>query len=686
MDPLSAVSGVYTLVEGVVRLGKFVRRVQEDVKNASEDVEGARKHVELLRKELEDVRELRVAAEEEKANPFGFSKESLTKAVTTAEQMLADIEQAFPVTAPPATLSKKFKWALKDRNTVSKLATKLSHTESSLQTILQLEQNRITKQMWSILYQQSSVLCRIEKQQMATHERFDALIFNQHNPRDVSGTVEVDVQEMEPEQDRGVVRLTPKRTRLDRGAFSAQLVLLPYGDSMSYRLSLKLSMFQKMYSADFRVHWPTDVLNLSFERLMRTQNIISSGSDIVQACKSGDFRRVQRIFADGQARPSDVTESKWPLLDYAIEGGNSRIVQLLLDNGADPNLTYDQSDMSPLQSAFLRGRMDIARHLIRKGADLGHIDNDGFSVLSYLWVVEEPLPGSTDFLRLCSAEQFREVNVTDSRGWSPFHRAAAIGTADDIDAFMQLGASLSLRTQWYGWTPLFFAASHDNVETFEALVRHSGPDVYQSLDGDGWNLLHCCVYFGAPKVLRSLLRNGIDIEAKTAPAPMLEDPELAYLELTARDLAIYMGPETYKMYIDALSVTGYDDVLDEWGDIYWDADNTAVIHSSDSTALTAAPVYGAEDVDDQWTILHWASYCGSPKIMKLLLMKGADPKHQHGITTYVPPSLEDLDKAPTAAEYIQGGVHRPFIPPVTPEFGAKDQPLGMLKSSIVEVG
>jgi ankyrin repeat protein len=294
------------------------------------------------------------------------------------------------------------------------------------------------------------------------------------------------------------------------------------------------------------------------------------------------------------------------------------------------------------------GKLDIARHLIQAGADIEHIDSDGFSVLSYLWVVEDPLPEAADFLGLCPVNSFEAVNVTDNRGWSPFHRAAAIGTAADVEAFMQLGASLNLRTQWYGWTPLFFAASHDNVETFEAIIRHSGSDVYQSLDGDGWNLLHCCVYFGAKNVLKIILERGIDIHLRTAATPMLEDPELAYLELTARDIAIYMGPERYAMFIDALAATGHEADIEEWGDVFWDANGTATYSKPpDSAAPAPAPMmYGAEDGDDRWTILHWASYCGSPKIMRLLLMKGVTPKHTNGITAYLPPSLDDPGQGP----------------------------------------
>lgn len=231
-------------------------------------------------------------------------------------------------------------------------------------------------------------------------------------------------------------------------------------------------------------------------------------------------------------------------------------------------------------------------------------------------------------MRLCLAHEFSEVNTCDSRGWSAFHRAAAIGTSEDVEAFLRLGASLDIRAEWYGWTALFFAASHDNVDTFQTIVRHSGPDVYESLDGDGWTLLHCCIYFGAPRIMRMVLQNGTDVNQLSHPAPLPEDPELSYRELTPCDIALYIGPNRYRMFMDALVDTGRLVHLEGTKeDVFWDVTPYA-LRGDDAQAEVCRPIYGAEDVDeDRWSLLHWASYNGSPKVRDLLLLKGADPEH-----------------------------------------------------------
>jgi hypothetical protein len=302
-----------------------------------------------------------------------------------------------------------------------------------------------------------------------------------------------------------------------------------------------------------------------------------------------------------------------------------------------------------LQYCFLRGELKIARILLARGADLEHVDSDGYSVLSYLWIVDKWFKQSVDFMRLCLAHDFSEVNACDSRGWTAFHRAAAVGSPDDIEAFLRLGASLDLRAEWYGWTALFFAASSDNVETFQVIVHHSRADVYESLDCDGWNLLHCCAYFGSPRVMRLVLQNGVDVNQKTLPAPLPEDPELSYRELTASDIAFYVGPNRYQMFMDALTETGRDADLEDHYDAFWDAVDAkgqspdTPCEESEGT-VEPGPIYGAEDVDDRWTLLHWASYNGSPKVKELLLLKGADPEHLDAIALEENPTI--LPKSP----------------------------------------
>jgi ankyrin repeat protein len=135
--------------------------------------------------------------------------------------------------------------------------------------------------------------------------------------------------------------------------------------------------------------------------------------------------------------------------------------------------------------------------------------------------------------------------------------------------------------------------------------------------------------------MKMVLQNGVDINQKTQPAPLPEDPELSYRELTASDIAVYIGPNRYQMFIASLAEAGRDTDLEGHRDVFWDALN----ENSSEERSDSSPIYGAEDVDDRWTLLHWASYNGSLKVKKLLLLKGADPEHLDAIELEDNPTL-----------------------------------------------
>ena len=62
-----------------------------------------------------------------------------------------------------------------------------------------------------------------------------------------------------------------------------------------------------------------------------------------------------------------LNDDDWSLLQAASEGGNSAIVQFLLNQGADPNIETIEGDR-PLETARLRGNTRVVNMLIAAGA------------------------------------------------------------------------------------------------------------------------------------------------------------------------------------------------------------------------------------------------------------------------------------------------------------------------------
>lgn len=140
MDPLSAGASVSQLIVTVASVTKFIHKVQKDARNAHIEIHEAHSHVEMLQKEIDGVRELKAFLHDDAGSPFGMSKTSTLQAISAAESLLADIRQSFPVNGSPEKIRDKLRWALKDKPAVERLILKLKDTESTLQTILQLEQ------------------------------------------------------------------------------------------------------------------------------------------------------------------------------------------------------------------------------------------------------------------------------------------------------------------------------------------------------------------------------------------------------------------------------------------------------------------------------------------------------------------------------------------------------------------
>jgi ankyrin repeat protein len=65
---------------------------------------------------------------------------------------------------------------------------------------------------------------------------------------------------------------------------------------------------------------------------------------------------------------------------------------------------------------------------------------------------------------------FSDVNSFDTRGFTPLHRAAALGEVEYVDMLIANGAVVDSQNPVLGGTPLHFAALSGNVSTVRALL------------------------------------------------------------------------------------------------------------------------------------------------------------------------------------------------------------------------
>ncbi len=208
--------------------------------------------------------------------------------------------------------------------------------------------------------------------------------------------------------------------------------------------------------------------------------------------------------ADLRARDA----SGYTTLHLAVtKRGNQRVVEALLDRGADPLAESDDGRM-PLLSV-LHPRRDLGHG---EWPDLGHI-----SALLRAGAGENltPLELSILLKDTTGLNQLlgngADPNETDRYGWAPLHFAVSLAGLETVSSLLAAGADPDAPTGT-GATALSLAVRHAPVSIVDALLG-AGAEPNMSDSGYGWRPLEGAVRHRAESlqaVITSLLQAGAD--------------------------------------------------------------------------------------------------------------------------------------------------------------------------------
>src|SRR5215472_9982489 len=88
----------------------------------------------------------------------------------------------------------------------------------------------------------------------------------------------------------------------------------------------------------------------------------TDGARIVAACDSGDERAARELLRETPSLAREVLAGRLAPLHYAVREGHTGIVQLLLDQGADPHVVVEHLCRIPLTTvdvAAARGFREV---------------------------------------------------------------------------------------------------------------------------------------------------------------------------------------------------------------------------------------------------------------------------------------------------------------------------------------
>uniref|UniRef100_A0A803TNM7 Ankyrin 1 n=1 Tax=Anolis carolinensis TaxID=28377 RepID=A0A803TNM7_ANOCA len=305
------------------------------------------------------------------------------------------------------------------------------------------------------------------------------------------------------------------------------------------------------------------------------------------------------------ALPSPPQDDQTPL-HCAARLGHCSMVKLLLENGADPNLSTTAGH-TPLHITAREGHLDCACALLEKEASQTVMTKKGFT----------PLHVASKYGKVDVAEVLLEhnaqPNAAGKNGLTPLHVAVHHNNLDIVKVLLPKGASPH-SVAWNGYTPLHIAARQNQMEVASSLLQYGASANAESTQGV--TPLHLAAQEGHADMVLLLL-------SKQANGNLGNKSGLTPLHLVAQEGHVHVADVLLRhgVRVDATTRMGYTPlhVACHYGNIK--LVKFLLQHQADVNSKTKLG----------YTPLHQAAQQGHTDIVTLLLKHGASP-NENGAT------------------------------------------------------
>lgn len=218
-----------------------------------------------------------------------------------------------------------------------------------------------------------------------------------------------------------------------------------------------------------------------------------------------------------------ITNTGWTPLFMAVANGQARMMNALLERGAQKNGT-DNEGRSLLHIAAMNGVLSLFGPLVLQTLDINGLDKQEKTPLHL--AAEGRFKAhiqTAEILLACGAS----LHAQDASGNTPLHVAAKRGNGDMVEVLLAYGADLKkvdkegetafhyanyhlqeiLSSYATGkTTSLHWAINRDKKELFNLLIAH-GADV-MAVDNFGRTPLYCAIDKGSVEMVEVLLKKG----------------------------------------------------------------------------------------------------------------------------------------------------------------------------------
>ena len=314
-------------------------------------------------------------------------------------------------------------------------------------------------------------------------------------------------------------------------------------------------------------------------------------AELLDAARLGDYHRVNYA-ASVVAVDTRDSEGRTALLLASMEG-HARIVALLLEKGANPNVT-DAEGKSALRHA-LHEHPEVAKALLEGGADANERDGDGSRLL-----MNAVIGGNAATVRLL-LDGGADPSIRNNEGLSPLTIAEEVGASEVVDLLRAAGAQKSLEEQ------LDVAIRGGNVAKVTSLLEQD-VDVDRLDTSDYQTPLMTALEHDNLEIVKLLLARDAD--------PTVEGTGFRTTGQNALTLAAAgANVEALAQFIEARLPR------EEWND--------AMLANCASVEVARISLDAGADADAKGnrdrTVLMCAAEAGASEVVSLLLLAGADP-------------------------------------------------------------
>ena len=362
-----------------------------------------------------------------------------------------------------------------------------------------------------------------------------------------------------------------------------------YLDYESYKASCNVS-----------TTWQRLLTSESFKKKAKKvyrKGISADEKDLFSASKHGNKEKVRKLLSPGIIKYDQnfLACGIWKLvhtpLQVAAINGHSGVVQILIDEGADPNKTDKYGDTILVQvlaaNISTKRQNEVVKVLIDGGAD---------------------------------------PNKEGEEGQAPLHIAAGNGRPDVAQLILECGGDPNKSDRDWGWTALHYASSEDRRILTKVLL--DGGAAPNTVDKEGQTPLDLASFHGFKQVVKLLLEAGANpnVVNKKGYTPLILAAREDHLDVAR--LLIDAGADPNKANeIKEMTHDYVKELTQDLADGGVPAGEIAVAMRMLKPKLEAKSLleqlYQPPDGDFGWTPLHWAAIY-SKEVVRLLIDRGAD--------------------------------------------------------------